>query len=294
VADRRKATTGEAVPPPATASTAGILRPDELARHVELARRPAGARAARWVENHWSLRWDLPDGRWFTSQTLPHPTCSLTVELLSHPRPDLPSGETVVVTGVVTRRFDVDVRGSGRVVGVRFRPGGLAALTGRSASGWTDRVVPARDVLPAESCAALADRQLAACPQEWAAAAEAALAGTAAAPDPRYEQLIGIVADMLANRSLLTVAQVGERHGVTSRTLQRLFVHYVGVGPKWVLARYRMHDAVSEIDQGYEGTLTELAHRYGWYDQAHFTRDFTALVGMTPGQYRAARHRAAG
>ena len=33
-------------------------------------------------------------------------------------------------------------------------------------------------------------------------------------------------------------------------------------------------------------TLTDLAVRYGWYDQAHFTRDFTALVGVTPGQYR--------
>ena len=53
-----------------------------------------------------------------------------------------------------------------------------------------------------------------------------------------------------------------------------------------MLARYRMHDAVTELDEGYAGTLTDLAHRYGWYDQAHFIRDFTALVGVTPGQYR--------
>ena len=53
-----------------------------------------------------------------------------------------------------------------------------------------------------------------------------------------------------------------------------------------MLARYRMHDAVADLDAGWEGTLTDLAVRYGWYDQAHFTRDFTALVGVTPGQYR--------
>ena len=51
-------------------------------------------------------------------------------------------------------------------------------------------------------------------------------------------------------------------------------------------APYRMHDAVTDLDGGWDGTLTDLAHRYGWYDQAHFTRDFTALVGVTPGQYR--------
>jgi AraC-like DNA-binding protein len=178
------------------------------------------------------------------------------------------------------------VRGWGRVAGVRFRPGGLAALTGRSASAWTDTVVPAREVLPADLCAELADAGLAARPGEWAAAAEAGLLRMHTDPDPRYEQLLEIVAGMLADRSLLSATEVAQRHGLTLRTLQRLFTHYIGAGPKWVLARYRMHDVVTELDAGYTGTLTELAHRYGWYDQAHFTRDFTALVGVTPGQYR--------
>ena len=105
-------------------------------------------------------------------------------------------------------------------------------------------------------------------------------------PDARYDLLLDVVADMLADPTLLTVAAVADRHGVTVRTLQRLFTHYVGVGPKWVLARYRMHDAVAELHDGWDGTLTDLAVRHGWYDQAHFTRDFTALVGMSPGEYR--------
>lgn len=241
----------------------------------------------RWVENHWALRWDLPEGRSFSSQVLPHPTCSLTVELGTHPRPEVPPGEQLVVTGVVTRRFDVDVRGSGWVVGVKFRPGGLAALTGAAANQWTDAVVPARTVLRASTCDLLADPALVAAPEAWTAAAEAELAGLAAGPDDeRYGQLLDVVADMLGDRALVTVAQVSDRHGVSVRTLQRLFTHYIGVGPKWVLGRYRMHDAVTELDEGYDGSLTDLALRYGWYDQAHFTRDFTSLVGVTPGQYR--------
>lgn len=276
----------------ATAGFGGVLRPDEFARHVELARRPTGPSVDRWVENHWSLRWDLPEGRRFCSQVLPHPTCALTVELGSHPRPEMPRGETVVVTGVVTKRFDVDIRGWGRVVGVRFRPGGLAALTGGSAADWANGVVAARTVLPAELCTTLADADLASSPDEWMAAAEAGLAAVAAASpadDSAYEQLLAIIADMLDDHSLLTVADVASRHGVSTRALQRLFTRFVGVGPKWVLARYRMHDAVSELDDDYTGTLTELAHRHGWYDQAHFNRDFLDLVGVTPGQYREGR-----
>jgi len=272
-----------------TATTAGVLHPDELARYVQLERAPAGAAVRRWVENHWSLRWDLPPGRHTTSQILPHPTCSLTVELASHPRPEMPPGVTVVVTGVVTERFDVDVRGSGHVLGVRFRPGGLAALTGLAASAWTERTVAAIEVLPADLCTTLGEPSLVSDPGSWRAAAEEGLAHLGAEvrrADGRYELLLTIVADMLEDRSLLTVADVGRRHGVTPRTLQRLFLRYVGVGPKWVLARYRLHDAVSALDDGYDGGISELAQSLGWYDQAHFTREFTALVGESPGAYR--------
>ena len=77
------------------------------------------------------------------------------------------------------------------------------------------------------------------------------------------------------------------RHDLPRRRLERLFSRYVGVGAKWVLARYRMHDVLSALDGGYDGTLADLAATYGWYDQAHFTRDFVALVGVTPQDYRS-------
>ncbi len=91
---------------------------------------------------------------------------------------------------------------------------------------------------------------------------------------------------MLEDRSIVAVSEIEERHGVSARTLQRDFLHYIGAGPKWVLGRYRMHDVVADLDGGYDGSLTDLALRHGWYDQAHFTRDFTALVGVPPSRYR--------
>lgn len=276
--------------PQRTASYAGILRPDELARRVQVRRWPASERVAPWVENHWSLRWDLLDGVSYDSETLPHPTCSLTVERGTHPRPEL-AGEEVAITGVVTRRFRVDIRGRGRVVGMRFRPGGLAALTGHSARDWTDRTVPAAGVVPPEVSAALGALDL---DGDDTAYESGMTAVEAAFPsdrdvDERYARVLRVVADMLEDRTFYSVAQVEERHHVSTRTLQRDFLHYIGVGPKWVLARYRMQDVVSALDDGHDGPLTELAMRHGFYDQAHFTRDFTTLVGVTPSRYRERR-----
>ncbi len=218
---------------------------------------------------------------------LPHPTCSVTVERGDHPRPEL-AGEEVVVTGVVTQRFDVEVRGSGRVAGVRFRPGGLAALTGQPASRWTDRTVGAAESVAPDVLEALRGLDL----EGGAEAIESGMARVEAAfpesvpEDGRYARVLRVVTDMLEERSILAVSELEERHGVSARTLQRDFLHYVGVGPKWVLARYRMHDVVAELDDGYAGGLSDLALRHGWYDQAHFTRDFTALVGVSPSRYR--------
>lgn len=276
-------------PPERTATFAGILRPDQLAEFVQLRRWPASDRVSHWVENHWSLQWDLPQGASFSSEVLPHPTCSLTVERGDHPRPEA-GGEEVVVTGVVTRRFVVEIRGSGRVAGLRFRPGGLAALTGLSARSWTDRTVPASGILPSRIVAALAAMDLdggdAVITARMTSVEEAFPDGPAARVDVRYARVLEVVRDMLEDRSILSVADLEQRHDVSARTLQRDFLHYVGVGPKWVLGRYRMHDVVEALDAGFDGSLTDLALRHGWYDQAHFTRDFTALVGVPPSRYR--------
>jgi AraC-like DNA-binding protein len=60
-----------------------------------------------------------------------------------------------------------------------------------------------------------------------------------------------------------------------------------------VLARYRLQDAVASIDAGEVEDLAGLAASLGWFDQAHFSRDFRSVVGTTPSRYLQAA-RAAG
>ncbi|PJJ57753.1 AraC-like DNA-binding protein [Mumia flava] len=269
----------------ATSTSAGILRPEQFARYASLTRVACDPALEPWVENTWHLRWDLPAGTQFVSQTLPHPACTLSVEL-GHPRAGLPD-DRVVVTGVVTRRFDVTLARSGWVLGVKFRPGGLAALAGIDVAGLTDRVVPAAGILPDAVVAGM--RLLTDTDEPGAAAAKADRALLGMGDDVRdrsYDVVLRLIDDMLGDRSIVRVSQLEERHGLSTRQIQRLFSRYVGTTPKWVLGRYRMHDVVTALDDGYDGSLADLAAAYGWYDQAHFARDFTALVGVPPSSYR--------
>ena len=267
-----------------TSTQAGILRPDQLAEHMRLERAECSPELSVWVENYWSLRWDLPPGTSYLSATLPHPACNLSVEhgaLREAVRDD-----PVVVTGVVTRRFDVTVRDQAWVYAAKFRPGGLAALTGVHARTLRDVTVPATEVFDRDTTDSLRALGPGASPEEGKLTFDAVLGRLATTPSDDYLRLLDVIAVMLGDRSLLRVAQVEEQCGIGTRALQRLFERYVGVSPKWVLSRYRMHDVVTDLDAGYGGSMADLAAKYGWFDQAHFTHEFTDLIGMPPSAYQ--------
>ncbi|WP_230620913.1 MULTISPECIES: helix-turn-helix transcriptional regulator [Nocardiaceae] len=270
----------------ATATTAGVLRPAELARHVELTRLPCSAPLSPWIENYWLLHWDLPSGSTYASSTLPHPACTLSVE-----RGHLRKGVTdpVVVTGVLTRRFDVRLAHSGWVFGAKFRPGGFASFTGTHARTLRDVFVAPPVAFSTETVGSLATLGSHLTPDECRLHMDAALRPYVRGVEPDYSTVLDIIEVMLHDRSLVRVQQVEDRCGIATRRLQRLFEKLVGATPKWVLARYRIHDAVTDLDNGYSGSLADLAARYGWFDQAHFTREFTELVGVPPGTYAQAR-----
>jgi transcriptional regulator GlxA family with amidase domain len=92
---------------------------------------------------------------------------------------------------------------------------------------------------------------------------------------------------MVEDRSLVRVDQVAALGSCSVRSLQRLFARYLGVSPKSVLARYRLQDAAAAIDAGQVEDLADLAVSMGWFDQAHFSRDFRAVVGLPPSVYLA-------
>lgn len=274
------------LPRPPTSNEAGVLRPEEGLRHFTLARPEADPGLDTWVERYWSVRWQLPAGTTYLSSVLTHPAVHLAVESGAGPRHGY-AMPAALVHGVVTRRFDVLLAGEGRVFGVKFRPGGFGAFTGADVATYTDRVVTMADVFGR----AAHDLQAAVLAEDDDAARvhllDDFLMARRPAADPAYELLLTIVAGMLADRDLTSVQAVTERYAVPLRTLQRLFRRYVGVGPKWVLQRFRLHDAQSLIDAGRAGDLADLAAQLGWFDQAHFNRDFRDLVGVPPGAYAA-------
>ena len=109
------------------------------------------------------------------------------------------------------------------------------------------------------------------------------------AVDPRRPESAELVDDavrMIADDHGLTrVDEVAAALHVTVRTLQRRFDRYLGIGPKWVLQRCRIQDALAVIESGGQVDWSDLARRLGFTDQSHFVGSFTAQVGVPPGRY---------
>jgi AraC-like DNA-binding protein len=265
-----------------TVTTRGILEPDAAAAHFRLTRLPPSPDLAPFVERHWIVAWDLRGRPPFTQEVLPHPCVNLVVE------PGL-----AAVHGVGSGRFARELRGRGRAVGVKFRPGGFRPLVDFDVAALTGADRTLHDMFGAAGTA-LAEA-VEATPDDRAAAAvmEDFLRARRPAPDPNVELIARLSREMLRDPGLTRVDELAARAELSPRSLQRLFRRYVGVSPKWMLQRYRLHEAAERVAEGRVDDWTALALELGYADQAHFINDFRALVGRTPGEYAAACRAAA-
>lgn len=90
----------------------------------------------------------------------------------------------------------------------------------------------------------------------------------------------------LMKQPQLSVAEVMSHIPMSRRQLERKFQLEVGVAPARVKQLQRVKQARLMISRNPEISLVQVALETGFYDQAHFIRQFQKITGQTPGQYR--------
>jgi AraC-like DNA-binding protein len=105
------------------------------------------------------------------------------------------------------------------------------------------------------------------------------------APDPAVELIDRIVGRIATDRDVLRVEDLARGMGLGRRTIERLFREHVGPSPKRVIRQYRLQAAADEAAKAGCSNWTRLANDLGYADQAHFNRDFRAILGTTPSEF---------
>jgi AraC-like DNA-binding protein len=230
---------------------------------------------------YWFVRWDRTGQDPFEQEVLTQPFPNLVFEL------DGTTGATASrLVGPKTTRFTRRLEGRGRVVGVAFQPGALFPWLRIPLARLTDKVFPLEEVLEARGAALERAVLHPGDDRSSAEAIERFLRGAGVVHDESVALVKDLMARISAEPSITKVEDLLPLYGIGMRKLQRLFNQYVGVSPKWVIRRFRLIEAARRLDAGELPSLADLATSLGYFDQAHFNRDFKALVGRTPAAYR--------
>ena len=227
-----------------------------------------------YVEHFWVVRWDLRGLPPYRAETLPHPSIHMTFE----------SGKGARVGGIRRGKFSTVLKGEGGVFGTKFRPGGFYPFLQHPVALLVNKTVTLKSLWGSDGVAlgkaVLAEKGL----DQRIALVEDFLRHRQPERDPNVGLATRIVEAIAADRKILRVDDVATITGLSPRTLQRLFARYVGVSPKWVIQRYRLHEAATQLERG-PASQSALALELGYADQAHFVKDFKTMVGTSPAAY---------
>ncbi|MFB7240244.1 DUF6597 domain-containing transcriptional factor [Streptomyces sp. NPDC056269] len=304
--------------------TRGIVDPAELLSRVRFRRHTPAPELRPYLEHYWLIDWELPEP--YASHVVPHPSMNIVFQrygALGAPAAD--ARASAEVSGIGLGLFTQKLTEAGRVCGIQFRPGGFRPFAPAwPVSAWTGRRVPLAEVFPdagtgagtgagagagtgagagagasADACAVEAGHPatdpglLSAVlspdtDHARVAALDAFLLAHGPAPDPEADRAMELVDLVRGDRTVRKVAQLVAATGLSARSLQRLFARHVGVGPKWVILRYRIHEALERAeaaDSAGGPDWAALAAELGYSDQAHLVREFTATIGVPPTAY---------
>jgi AraC-like DNA-binding protein len=87
------------------------------------------------------------------------------------------------------------------------------------------------------------------------------------------------------------VGALADSAGVSGNHLAAQFKFHVGVTPKRVARIYRFARLILSVDALRPVDWSELAQTAGYFDRAHFSREFKDFTGYTPTEYLALRRR---
>jgi len=81
-------------------------------------------------------------------------------------------------------------------------------------------------------------------------------------------------------------AALSKSYGLSERYIQQLFLDMVGISPSAFFSVYRFNKSLRLVLSSTQ-QLTAIAYDCGYFDQAHFIREFRKFTGITPFDARA-------
>jgi AraC-like DNA-binding protein len=246
------------------------------------------------VHRYWTLEGAAPGGAPEFQRAMPDGRPELIFNLADPFERRHPGGlerqPLSLLVGPTTRAIQLRPTGRVDLVGVRLVPGRWPAMLDLDGEALLDEAVALPDTsrrwredlleplaeAPADARIAILERRL------------RRVAATETRGDRRPDARLRSAVDLTFRaRGGLPVRRVAELAGVSPRHLTRLFRLGTGMGPALLGRVVRFQQVLGELERPGAVRWGALAHRHGYYDQAHLCRDFRRFGGLSPARYLA-------
>lgn len=252
----------------------GILQAEAGRQRYKLSRYQCSRNLQTYIKHYWIVKWDLRGEAPYRQVVLSHPNVNMVFEK-----------DNTRVYGIPKKTSSQLLDGEGKVLGVMFRPAGFYPFRKKPLSELTGRSLPFKEAFGVDGAALEAQILEQEDESLMVELVDRFFEERLPEPDENVE-LVNRIVDMIAlDRGISKVEDAADRLGINKRTMQRLFSRYVGVSPKWVIQRQRLHEAAELIESGKLPDWAKLSQDLGYYDQAHFIKEFKAIVGYSPEAY---------
>lgn len=178
-------------------------------------------------------------------------------------------------------------KGNGGIVAIRFKPAGLFELFKIPMKKFTNKIVDFT-AIAGEEVSLWADQVIAA-PTNYQRIKLIEnfllrkLHNRQACLD-RIHQMVELIVSKLGN---VTIKELAFRLKISDRQLERKFLEVVGISPKLFARLIRVNYVFKLLRTDPELKWQDIIYMCGYYDQAHFIRDFKYFAGESPNAYMA-------
>lgn len=172
------------------------------------------------------------------------------------------------------------------VIQIDLTPIGAFRILGIPLQEFTNQIVPLDDIMGAIAWQLVSNLEATSGWDERYQLVESFLLDRLARSTPEAAGMSWAWQQLTKAHGMIPINRIAEELGWSQRHLIRRFHEQVGMPPKLVARQLRFRHAVDLLKAVPDRSLVEIGALAGYFDQAHFARDFREFSGVTPATYR--------
>ena len=245
-----------------------------------------------YIQRYWQIKSDIPLDAPATE--LMHPDGGLGMiinfgSVLAYEGDNIHAAG--FMDGIHTRTRQLTMTGCVDAIGIRFHPGGARRFFSMPLAEINNSTLNLSELAMEQFIESCQEERAVNPSGNILRFADGLLSGMLNAPR-HSDLLVQTVMDRIRHAAGdLVISDAIHDIGKSYRQIERLFKGYVGMTPKNYARIVRVENARLRLKNNPGSSCTRIGMASGFYDQAHFIREFNSIIGLSPMQYRSFKMR---